>query len=68
MRTYVIRRVLLLIPTFFLLTVVVFVFIRLMPGNVIELMVMQHAHEQSATMNIDVNAIRHMIGLDKPVD
>lgn len=67
MRTYIIRRILLLIPTFFLLTVVVFVFIRLMPGNVIELMVMQHAHEQSATMTIDTTAIRHMIGLDKPI-
>lgn len=56
-----------MIPTFIFLTLLVFTFIRLMPGNVIELMVLQHSHEQAGEMNVDVNAIRHMIGLDKPV-
>jgi len=67
MGSYIIRRVLLLIPTFLLLTIFVFLIIRLMPGNVIELMVLQHSHEQAGQQQIDVEAIRHMIGLDKPV-
>ena len=32
MRAYVIRRVLLLIPTFFLLTILVFLSVRFIPG------------------------------------
>jgi peptide/nickel transport system permease protein len=67
MGSYIIRRVLLLIPTFLLLTMLVFMIIRLMPGDVIELMVLQHSHEQAGQQQIDVEAIRRMIGLDKPV-
>jgi peptide/nickel transport system permease protein len=67
MGSYVVRRALLLIPTFLLLTILVFLIIRLMPGNVIELMVLQHSHEQAGQQQIDVEAIRRMIGLDKPV-
>ena len=43
MRNYVIIRVLLMIPTLFLVSVVVFLIIRLIPGDVIEQMVMEHA-------------------------
>ncbi|MDD5190905.1 MAG: ABC transporter permease [Dehalococcoidales bacterium] len=66
MRNYIIRRVALLIPTFLLLTVLVFLLIRLMPGDVIELMVMQHSHEQAGQTQVDIDAIRSMVGLDKP--
>ena len=38
MRTYIIRRVLLLIPTFFLLTVLVFLSVRFLPGDLIDTM------------------------------
>jgi len=67
MGNYIIRRILLLIPTFLLLTILVFMLIRLMPGSVIELMVMQHSHEQAGQQQIDVEAIRRMVGLDKPI-
>ena len=68
MQTYIIRRILLLIPTFLLLTVLVFMFIRMMPGNVIQLMV-NELPRGSATgqQQVDVQSIRHMMGLDKPV-
>ena len=65
MGSYIIRRILLLIPTFLILTVLVFMFIRLMPGNVIDLMVLQAPHE--GTEQIDVTAVKHMLGLDQPV-
>lgn len=66
MRAYLIRRVFLLIPTMFLVTIVLFLVIRLMPGNVIDLMVMQHTQEQAGEMDLDEEMIREMMGLDKP--
>ena len=42
MRNYVIRRIILMIPTLFVVTVVVFTLIRLIPGDVVDLMAMQH--------------------------
>ena len=38
MAAYAVRRVLLLIPTLFLVTIVVFLLVRLIPGNVVDLM------------------------------
>ncbi len=67
MRAYIVRRVLLLIPTLWIVTVVLFLVIRLMPGNVIELMVLQHSQEQAGELNLDEALIREMLGMDKPV-
>ena len=67
MRAYIIRRVLLLIPTMFLVTIIVFFLVRLMPGGVIELMVMQHSQEQAGEIELDENRVLQMMGLDKPV-
>ncbi len=41
MRTYIIRRLLLMIPTMVLVTIVVFLMIRFIPGSVVELMLFQ---------------------------
>jgi peptide/nickel transport system permease protein len=41
MRNYIIRRVLLMIPTFLVVTLTIFFLLRLVPGNVIDLMVAQ---------------------------
>ena len=38
MTTYVIRRLLLAVPTLFILTVLVFMLVRFLPGNIIDLM------------------------------
>ena len=38
MRTYIIRRVLLLIPTFFLVTILVFLSVRFIPGDPVDLL------------------------------
>ena len=38
MTAYVIRRIMLLIPTLFLVTIIVFLLVRLIPGNVVDLM------------------------------
>ena len=38
MRTYIIRRLLLLVPTLFIVTVMVFLLMRLIPGDIIDVM------------------------------
>ena len=64
MRTYIIRRVLLLIPTFILLTVLVFLSVRFLPGDLIDTMAGEGYGTQKPT---DRKAIEQMLGLDVPV-
>ena len=40
MQTYIIRRLLLIVPTVFIVTVIVFFSVRLIPGDVVDMMVM----------------------------
>jgi peptide/nickel transport system permease protein len=69
MQSYIIRRILLFIPTLFLVTVVIFLLVRLVPGSVVELMVLEHGAEQEKGTTSEINAqvIRHMLGLDVPI-
>jgi len=70
MRTYVIRRVLLLIPTIFLVTVAVFFLIRFMPGDIIDVMVQDHMRDASMQGDdevLDPEKLKAMLGLDKPI-
>jgi peptide/nickel transport system permease protein len=66
MRAYIIRRLLLIIPTLLLVTIVVFLTVRLVPGSVIEQMLAQRGG-QATGVAMDVEAIRHSMGLDQPV-
>ncbi len=68
MRAYAIRRFLLIIPTLFLVTVILFLFFRLIPGDVVEMMVMERVWEEGETAveELNVEAIRHSLGLDVP--
>ena len=65
MRAYIIRRLLLIIPTLFIITIIVFLSVRFIPGDVIDVMVGQMEYWQSAT--IDREAMERMLGLDVPV-
>ena len=67
MRDYIIRRLLLMIPTMLLITIIVFLMVRFIPGDVVELMVMEHAQQQAGQVELDVEAMRAMIGLDQPI-
>lgn len=64
MRAYVTRRILYLIPTLFLVTVTVFLLVRLMPGDVIDLMVAELGDQAG---QIDRPSIERALGLDVPV-
>ena len=64
MKAYIIRRLLLVIPTLFLLTIIVFLTVRFIPGDVIDVMVIQL---QYTAGDIDREALKRMLGLDQPV-
>ena len=63
MRTYVIRRLLLFIPSLFILSMLVFFSVRLLPGDAADLL----AHRQEfAAVEIDMERLREIMGLNVP--
>ena len=60
MRHYVLRRFALVVPTLFLVSVIVFVMMRLMPGDVVLRMVEGQAYAPT------IEAMRKDLGLDRP--
>jgi peptide/nickel transport system permease protein len=62
MSTYIIRRILLMIPTLFFVTVLVFMVVRLLPGDVVETVIGQYTPLTQG----DREAVRHDLGLDRP--
>jgi len=67
MRAYVTRRLLLMIPTLFLVTILVFMTVRFIPGSVIDLMVAEMSMEASLGQQISEDYIKHSLGLDQPI-
>ncbi len=67
MRAYIIRRLLLIIPTLFLVTILVFLTVRFIPGNVIDLMVAEMSMEASLGQQISEDYIKQSLGLDQPI-
>jgi len=69
MRDYIIRRLLLMIPTVILVTMIVFLSVRFIPGSVIDLMLATMLEEESESMNIEIleEALRDQLGLDVPI-
>ena len=66
MRAYIIRRLLLIIPTLFILSILVFLSVRFIPGDVIDVMVGRMEAEGGGG-ELDREAMEHMLGLDLPV-
>jgi len=63
MRNYIIRRLLFVIPTIFIATLIIFFLIRLIPGDIIDLMVA----EQGPVSDLDRESIERALGLDVPI-
>src|SRR5499433_1036213 len=61
MRQYVLKRLLLVVPTLLLITVIVFALIRAIPGDVVVLMFEEKAYAK------DLDALRAKLGLDRPL-
>ena len=64
MRAYVIRRVLLIIPTLLILSMIVFLLVRFIPGDVIDAMQADFAFTAG---EIDREALERKLGLDQPI-
>lgn len=67
MRQYVVRRLLLFIPTLFGASLLVFVLMRLVPGDIAEILVYQTGSEASGIQKRQIQQIRQELGLDRPV-
>ena len=65
MRAYIIRRLLLMILSLFLLTILVFLSVRLLPGDVIDAM-LSRMMEISTVGTIDREGLERQLGLDVP--
>jgi peptide/nickel transport system permease protein len=61
MREYLVKRVLLMVPTLLLVTILVFLMIRMIPGDVVIQMLEGYAYADT------VEALRRELGLDKPI-
>ncbi len=64
MRAYIIRRLLLIIPTLFILSILIFLSVRFIPGDVIDAMA---GTIDSTQMDLDREAVERILGLDVPV-
>jgi peptide/nickel transport system permease protein len=67
MRIYALRRLLLFVPTLFGASLLIFVLMRLVPGDIAEILVYQTGTESSAVQQKQIEQIRVELGLDKPV-
>ena len=63
MRAYIIRRLLLIIPTLFILSILVFLSVRFIPGDTIDSML----GKWDLSVEVDREALEHILGLDAPV-
>jgi peptide/nickel transport system permease protein len=67
MRKYVARRLLLFVPTLFGASILIFVLMRLVPGDIAEILVYQTGTESSAVQQKQIQQIREELGLNRPV-
>ncbi len=67
MRTYIIRRLLLLIPTLILATMLVFLVVRLLPGDFVTKMMTQFGGGLKQATNLQLDTIRERLGLTRPI-
>jgi len=69
-RTYIIRRLLLMIPTLWLVSLAVFLLIRLIPGDVIDALIAEQAlmaEGGTVSGSIDRETLEKRMGLDQPM-
>ena len=67
MRKYVARRLMLFIPSLVGASILIFVLMRMVPGDIAEILVYQTGTESSAIQQKQIQQIREELGLDRPV-
>ena len=65
MRAYIMRRLLLIVPTLFILSILVFLSVRFIPGDVIDVMIGRMGYY--VQFEVDRKALERTLGLDVPV-
>ncbi len=66
MYTYVMRRFLLFVPSLLGVTVVIFVLMRMVPGDVAEIIATDAGSEMASVVEQQIQDIRAELGLDLP--
>ncbi|MEE8414276.1 MAG: ABC transporter permease [Dehalococcoidales bacterium] len=66
MRAYIIRRILLAIPTLLLVTIIVFMLVRFIPGDVLDMMVAEMSEETGESFS-DIEGLRKTLGLSESI-
>ena len=67
MSAYVVRRILLFIPALVGASMLIFVLMRIVPGDIAEILVYQTGSETSGVQQKQIQRIRQELGLDQPV-
>ncbi len=67
MRTYILRRVTLIIPTLILVTILTFLMVRFVPGSVLDMMISDHQTESGTDFETLKKNLQVSLGLDVPV-
>jgi peptide/nickel transport system permease protein len=67
MRSYVGRRLLLFVPSLLGVSLLIFVIMRVVPGDIAEILVYQTGSESSAVQQKQILLIRQELGLDRPL-
>ncbi|NMA37840.1 MAG: ABC transporter permease [Papillibacter sp.] len=69
MGRYIIRRFLFLIPTIFFITMLIFLLVRFVPGDVVDLMVAEMGNSSGPSVNREITSeiVKQQLGLDVPI-
>jgi peptide/nickel transport system permease protein len=67
MWSYFLRRVMLIVPTLFLVTVVVFLLVRFVPGSALDQMVLENSQYSEFGKDLNVDILKKQLGLDQPI-
>jgi peptide/nickel transport system permease protein len=67
MRSYVGRRLLLFVPSLLGVSILIFVILRVVPGDIAEILVYQTGSESSDVQQKQIRQIRAELGLDRPI-
>ena len=67
MRAYLVRRLISIVPTLFIASLIVFLLIRLIPGDIIDQMVKEHEYVSDVSRQMTRDVIKHTLGLDVPI-
>ena len=67
MRAYVIRRLLLTAPTLLMVTLIVFMLVRFIPGDVIDMMIAQMQESSGMGAELTEEYLEEALGLNEPL-